>query len=568
MHLKMSCHASRPDSSAHQFKVRAPRAVLDRVRGREIVLELPAVGSEPAAPFRTTLGEFAKGSLHTRNADVADTRRLAVLAHLSRICSAAKAGPVTLSQRQIQGLAGQVHKLLEAEHSDNPGTEAEWITFKALTRAAIEGRIPGAPPIPERGRSDDSVLAELLFGETDDLTGTINSLPMEWGTIALEQRAGRLALWVLGRNGIEVAPETHIALLREIARAALQFAHQAKRMARGDYRPDPDRDRFPEFERSKPAGVTLSGVFDRWKAEVKPTPSTVSTWRGVIRSLTAHLKQDVEIGKLTKADVIAWKDALVERGVRPKTVNDQHLAGLKALLNFAVRNGLVTENVATGVRLQVKAKAGERMLPYSDDDVARLLDHASRETAPAKQWLPMLAVLTGARIGELAQAWGDQVRQIDGVWCLEIRPAEDGGTLKNVGSERTVPLHPALIEAGFVQFAQERGNRPMFYLKPARRGAEAKHPSKGVSNHLGTWIRALPEFDDPRKAPAHAARHWFKTTGGKLEIMDSLVNAIQGHTDGSAAGTYRHFSTEQMAKAVARYPVPGLQKPDDGAAPL
>ncbi len=233
----------------------------------------------------------------------------------------------------------------------------------------------------------------------------------------------------------------------------------------------------------------------------------------MVRSLTAHLGEDIAVGKLTKANVLAWKDALVERGVRPKTVNDQHLAALKALLNFAVRNGIVSENVATGVRLVVKAKAGERMLPYSDDDVARLLDYASRETRPAKRWLPWIAVLTGARIGELAQAWGDQVRQVDGEWVLEIRPAQDGGTLKNAASERTVPLHPALVEAGFVRFAQECGNRPMFYGKPARRGSEAKHPSKGTANHLATWVKALPGFDDPRKSALHACRHWFKSTG-------------------------------------------------------
>ncbi len=253
----------------------------------------------------------------------------------------------------------------------------------------------------------------------------------------------------MDRNGIQAAPETHVQLLREVARAALQFGYQARKMARGDFRPDPDRGRFPEYEATKPPAVTLSVVFDRWKAEVKPTPSTVSTWRGVIRSLTAHLGEDVALTTLTKAQVIAWKDALVERGLRTATINDQHLAGLKALLNFAVRNGIATDNVAQGVRLQVKARAGERMLPYSDDDVARLLNHASRETAAAKRWLPMLAVLTGARIGELAQAWGDQVRMVDGVWVLEIRPSQDGGTLKNAASERTVPLHPVLVEAGF-----------------------------------------------------------------------------------------------------------------------
>ncbi len=128
--------------------------------------------------------------MHTRNPDAADTRHLLIRTHLSLVYAAVKNGPVTLSARQIQGLAGQVYRMLEREHGEDPGTEAEWIRFKAFCRAAIEGRIPTAPPIDERGRSDDAVMAELLFGEPDDLTATIDSLPATWGTRALEQRVG------------------------------------------------------------------------------------------------------------------------------------------------------------------------------------------------------------------------------------------------------------------------------------------------------------------------------------------------------------------------------------------
>ncbi len=566
-HLTMTRHAKRPDSRFSQFYLRTPKALLPAMVGRVITVRLPAQDGDAEAVFEAKVGQFIRGTLHTRNPTVADRRHLRIRDHIAGLVAAAKDGPQPLTPRQIQGLAGQVYRMLEAEHGEGHGTEAEWSRFKGFIRAALEGRIPTAPPITERGRSDDAVMADLMFGDADgdELTEAIDSLAATWGTRALEQRVGRLAFWALDRNAISVPPETHLRLLREIARAALQFGHQAKRMAQGDFRPDPARDRFPAFEKAtaKEKGATLSEVFERWRAEVKPTPSTVSTWRGVVRSLTAHVGEDIEVARLTKAHVLGWKDFLVERGVRPKTVNDQHLAGLKAMLNFSVRNGLAPTNVAQGVRLVVKAKAGERMLPYSDDDVARLLSHAARETSPAKRWLPWLAVLTGARIGELAQAWGDQVRQIEGVWVLEIRPAQDGGTLKNAASERIVPLHPALVDAGFVAFARERGNRPMFYARPARRGGEAKHPSKGTANHLAAWIRTLPGFDDERKSPSHAARHWFKSQGAALEINDSLVNAIQGHTDGSTAGTYRHFTVEQMAKAVARFPVPV----DDGARP-
>lgn len=258
---------------------------------------------------------------------------------------------------------------------------------------------------------------------------------------------------------------------------------------------------------------------------------------------------------VTAENIIAWKDSLVASGRSPKTISDSDLACVRALYRYGVRNRLLKSNPAEGVRVAVRKRAGERMLPYEDAEIARLLSIASRETAPARRWLPWLAVLTGARIGELAQAWGSQVREIDGIWTLKIEPSPDGGSLKNEGSERTVPLHPALIEAGFIVFAQGRGHRPMFYGRPARPGAIGRHPSKGTSNHLATWIREQG-FTDPRKAPSHACRHWWKSAASRAGIADSIADHLQGHAGGSDAATYRHFELRTLAEAVGRIGVP------------
>lgn len=568
MMLKMKRHASRGDSGIHQFKIRVPTDVRERAKGRRLTVVLPATASDPEAVLTVTLGEFCKGSLRTRDARTADVRIHVVRAALLSFCDRLRSGTVELSQRQIEALAGDVHRHLLAEHEDNPGTPREWESFKALCRAAVEGRITDAPPIPEHGRSDDEVIRVLLFGEAEGeaLTASVDALAATWDTRALEQRVGRLAYWALQSRGIEVDSEIRVRLLRRIAVAALQAGGTLKRMAGGDYRPDPAAERFPVFEKAKAKAVTLSMLFERWAGEVDRSPATLSTWRGVMRQLKSYLGQDKEVAKLTKADVIGWKDHLVAKGLRPKTVNDQHLTALKAILNWGVANDVVRENVATGIRLKVQEQAGERMLSYDDGELARLLDYASRETRPARRWLPMLAVYTGARIGELAQLWGGQVTLRDGVPVIEIRPSKDGGRLKTASSERVVPLHRAIIEAGFLDYVSERGDAPLFYRDPAKRGSEAKHPSKGTANHLAAWVGKLPGFDDPRKSALHACRHAFKSTGARLEISDSLIDAIQGHKDKTTAGTYRHFTVAQMAAAIARYPVHSLANGEiDGA---
>ncbi|KQP41633.1 hypothetical protein ASF34_07645 [Methylobacterium sp. Leaf106] len=562
----MKRHATRADSGHIQFKLRVPADVVQLVRGRIVTVELPGSAADPACFVSFRLGEFAKVSLRTRDAATADVRRLAIIATLSKLYSAVRTGPVPLSQRQVTALAGECYRHLIAEYGDDPGTPQEWESWKAFTRAALEGRIDGVPPIALTSRTDEQGAAYIIFGAHDGsaLTLGVNELPRTNETEALEQRCGRLAYWTLGRHGIEVDSRTHLALLQEIARAALQAGWQLKRHASGDFRPDPDALRFPPFQ-ERVSGITLSNLFERWERETKPSGSTVTTWRGIISSLKGSVGHEYA-ARITDHDVVKWKDSRVAAGRSSKTVNDSDLACIRALYRFALANKLVPTNPADGIRVSAKAKAGTSKLPYTDDEIARLLQAAERETLAYRRWLPLLLVTTGARVGEMAQLSGDRVRTVDGVPCIVIEPASDGGSLKNATSERTIPMHPVLLESGFLDFVKEKGESPLFYGRATT--TSARHASVGPRNHLSSWIRELRGFDDDRKSPAHATRHWWKSKASRIGLSDSVADHIQGHAAASVAGRYRHFGLEQLAAEIARMPVPSVANELDSTMPV
>ncbi len=217
---------------------------------------------------------------------------------------------------------------------------------------------------------------------------------------------------------------------------------------------------------------------------------------------------------------------------------------------------------------------------------------ADRETKKSdRYWLPWLAALSDARIGEMAQLWGCHVLKTDGIDVMQIAPAPDGGSLKNEVSERRVPIHPALIERGFLDFVLSKGAGPLFYgggrkgISPsARRGtkrtrgaklspkatdsdtlAVKRHASKGVTNHLAAWIRENG-FTDKRKAPNHALRHWFKNACRRAGVLDSVADDIQGHSGKRGeADRYRHADIAVMYDAVRRIPVPRVRGDKTGA---
>ena len=552
MVLRMPRPTTRENSSVFQFRCRVPSDLVDRVRGQLVLVELPGTDAAPAVTVSATAGVFIKFSLRTRDPAVAQYRSAVANTQVARYFGAWRGGATTLSQRLLVGLSGEVYRLYVEKFQDNPGDPADWAAFKAFNRAAAEGRLLNAP-ILRLGEAASAAEALAAFGQS--LTEGVNALPPSGNEVlSLERRFGVLTDWVLQKHGLAIDTETRARLLKFVETAATDAAWALKRNAAGDYTPDPKAARFPAVELPASA-VSLANLFERWQAEAKPSASTVSTWGGTVRSLKEHvgvLASDIR--RITQDDIVAWKDASVARGLAAKTINDSYLGSVKALFNFAVANRLLPTNPAEGIRVAARARAGTRKLPYSDDEVARLLALAGQERDSARRWLPLLAASSGARIGELAQLWGSRVCEVEGITVLKLAPAEDGGSLKNEGSERIVPVHPAAIEAGFIDFVRSKGDGPLFYRKSSGEAAK-RHASKGVTNRLATWIRSQG-FTDARKSPNHALRHYFKSAAARAGVSDSMADALQGHAVSTVATRYRHFDVQSMAEAVASISIP------------
>lgn len=307
--------------------------------------------------------------------------------------------------------------------------------------------------------------------------------------------------------------------------------------------------------RTAEPGIDLNALFARWEAEADPSASTLSTWRGIVRDLTGFLESKADnIRLITSEDIVGWKDKLVASGKATSTISRGYLGCARTLFRYAVANKLMPSDPSDGIKVARKAKAGTKMLGYSNEEVARLLELAKSAHEPWKRWLPWLAAATGSRIGEVAQLHGSHFYEIEGVSVVRITPAPDAGSIKNAESEREVPLHPALIDAGFLKFVEERGQGPLFYRRSSG-DPKRKHASKSISNRLATWIRGNG-FKDPRKAPNHALRHWFKSQAARVGIPDSIVDRIQGHADTSASDLYRHIDVHMKKDALSKLILP------------
>ena len=339
----------------------------------------------------------------------------------------------------------------------------------------------------------------------------------------------------------------------------------------------------PQADASGATGEPLSEVYEKYKRERRPSPKTAADWNAAFRRFI-EVNGDLPVRAITRAHVRDFKDHLLTRpgrsgrataGEPPRVAAGtvkKALAGISAVLAWAVENDYCEANPAAGMRVRDPEPNREKRLPYDAGDLKAIFGspvYASgeRPAAGAGQaafWLPLLALFTGARLEELGQLLVSDVKQAtagatsgghtQGVWFLDINTIDEGKSLKTRSSRRRVPIHPELIRLGFLKYVEARPSGSLWPdLKPDNKGKLTGNWSKW----WGRYARQEAGIADRRKV-FHSFRHTFKDATRAAGIEEALSDALTGHTGGGVGRTYgRGYPIEKLADAVARIRYPG-----------
>lgn len=294
-----------------------------------------------------------------------------------------------------------------------------------------------------------------------------------------------------------------------------------------------------------PAGPTLEDMLPHWRRERRPNTKTADAYARAVQEFNA-LHESPALLTITRRMVIAYRDQLQEQGKAVGTINDR-LSFIRALLGVAKGRGLLKSNPAEDAALPADKRAVEARMPYSSEQAEAVMAGTAGllDTEPAKYWLPRLARWTGARLNELHQLRRQDVTERDGIRGISIT---DQGEcmpglpmrLKNAGSRRWVPLHPALAE--FWTWAEGRPDGALFPDKPNMHGIISDRLSKWYGRSLrGPWRIA------DARVTFHSWRHTFADMCRSAGVAPEIRMALMGHTEGGTAGAY---GAGQMPAAV------------------
>lgn len=285
-------------------------------------------------------------------------------------------------------------------------------------------------------------------------------------------------------------------------------------------------------------------------------------WGPVFADLRKAIGHD-DARRLTKQNLLDWRDACLKRNLSPKTVADVYLAAVRTVLSWAVANDRLEVNVADQVRQEVPKRKLDREQGFTLDEATAVLktsraykpaereNPANREasqTTAAKRWAPILCAFTGARIAEITQLRKQDIRIEGEVPVVRITP--DAGTVK-AGGYRDVPLHTQIVELGFLDFVKASADGPLFY--PAREGKDPVTGARTIAGRVSQWLQKLDVVPEG-VSPNHGWRHRFKTVGREEGVSDRVIDAIQGHAGKTSGDNYGDVTLKTKRLAILRYP--------------
>jgi integrase len=270
-----------------------------------------------------------------------------------------------------------------------------------------------------------------------------------------------------------------------------------------------------------------------------------------------------------------------------------HVGRVAEILNFAAEKGMMPGNPASGFQREwsigKKARAQDERDEFTADELALIFsqewfssgagafsDKGSTDWRPFYFWLPLLALVTGGRLNELAQLYLDDVRQSENgaVWYLDFNLDGDkfnadeddwqsDKSLKTVNAIRVVPLHEVVVKAGLPEYVatlRQAGHKRLF-------PELSRDEVKGYGKPAGKWFnenflgKKLGIERNGRKT-FHSLRHNFATAVGMSEREERVVAQLMGHQRGKTESGKRYIkdrNAEALKPIIDRLTFPCLE---------
>jgi len=310
---------------------------------------------------------------------------------------------------------------------------------------------------------------------------------------------------------------------------------------------------------------------------------TEKTVRTHLNLLVESIGSNAPVSRLTKSDISLFKDTLMNfpsnrtkvRLYKHKTLDElrhmkipeRHKISAQTIKDYSNRvigflvwcvdNGVTSDNnLSAPLRGAKKAlrkskRSQDQRDIFSDNDLKKLFLSnqylQSTHKNPSQHWIPLLALFTGARLGELCQLHVDDIKYDEplDIWYMDINDLDDKGT-KSDSSNRVVPIHDQLIRLGFIDYVNSMNRKRLF--------SEVKKSADGNFELMSRWFnrtyrnRSNCNVGQGRNEHKtfHSFRHTFLNSFKQMGLNMDLAEEMAGHAPSGSETRVRYAKDSNL----------------------
>ncbi|EPY02318.1 site-specific integrase [Magnetospirillum fulvum] len=350
---------------------------------------------------------------------------------------------------------------------------------------------------------------------------------------------------------IDRKSETFRRLARGLLRANIEFIRIAKARRVGNYAVTPQDPLFSippavASTASTPPDPALSStplpdlVRLYTAAQEKDGKWTADTQRKTVPKLVrfAETLDNKPVDMVTRDDVRSWRRSLEESDLANNTIR-LHFKAVAAMFNWARTEKVATiDNPTKGL---MPPEDEPKRDAFTPEELKTLFAsplytghwRADRRERPGKvlvkdfkYWFPLIGLHTGMRVEEIAKLRVEDVRQEDGGWCFDIKKA------KTKAGERLVPIHPRLIDLGFLDHVRSVKHERLW----PELTADAEGDYSSAFCKWFPWYRSAIGIDREGLV-FHSFRHLFTSYLLNVHgVEERMVSFLVGHQVKSMTG--------------------------------
>ena len=144
-------------------------------------------------------------------------------------------------------------------------------------------------------------------------------------------------------------------------------------------------------------------------------------------------------------------------------------------------------------------------LPYANEEIQAIKELVSKDENIEINFITLVATYQGMRLKEITQLRKEDIITTNNIPCISINTNEDK-TTKTIKSIRTIPIHPKLIELGFLEYVKSKENN-LFNINNKDFSSYYRKNYKNLINPSKTFYSLRHSFIDALKQSDQNIEH-------------------------------------------------------------